>query len=245
MARHRADDIPIGAVVIEAWSDEQGFSTFNDAQFVPHLDGAPHQASDFTYPPDAHWPDPAGMVRRLHEAGIHVVLWTIPLQADEPEFGPEPHADARLMAERGFAVREDDGSPYRNRGWWFPQALMPDFTDPDARQWWLDKRRWLVRDLGIDGFKTDGGEHAWGANLRYADGSRGDEGNNRYPVHYAEAFGDLLRSEGRAPVTFSRAGYTGSQAHGLIWPGDENSTWEAFRHSLNAGITASACGVVY
>lgn len=27
--------------------------------------------------------------------------------------------------------------------------------------------------------------------------------------------------------------------------GDEDSTWEAFRHSLNAGITAAACGIVY
>jgi alpha-glucosidase (family GH31 glycosyl hydrolase) len=122
---------------------------------------------------------------------------------------------------------------------------MPDFTNPEARAWWLDKRRWLVRDLGIDGFKTDGGEHAWGTDLRYADGSRGDEGNNRYPVEYAAAFGELLSSEGRAPVTFSRAGYTGSQAHGVVWAGDENSTWDAFRHSLNAGITAAACGIVY
>jgi len=122
---------------------------------------------------------------------------------------------------------------------------MPDFTNPEARSWWLDKRRWLVRDLGVDGFKTDGGEHAWGRDLRYADGSRGDSGNNRYPVEYAAAYGELLSSEGKAPVTFSRAGFTGSQAHGLYWAGDEDSTWEAFRHSLNAGISAAACGIVY
>ena len=60
--------------------------------------------------------------------------------------------------------------------------------------------------LDVDGFKTDGGEHAWGHDLRYADGRRGDEGNNLFPVHYARTFGDLLRSEGKAPVTFSRAG---------------------------------------
>jgi alpha-glucosidase (family GH31 glycosyl hydrolase) len=245
VARHRDEGIPIGAVVIEAWSDEQGFTTFNDTHYTPHLDGTPHQASDFTYPSEGHWPDPAGMVRTLHEAGVRVLLWTIPLQGDEPDFGPEPLADARIMAERGYAVQEDDGRPYRNRGWWFPGALMPDFTNPEARAWWLDKRRWLVRDLGVDGFKTDGGEHAWGTDLRYADGSRGEEGNNRYPVEYAAAFGELLRSEGRAPVTFSRAGYTGSQAHGVVWAGDENSTWDAFRHSLNAGITAAACGIVY
>jgi alpha-glucosidase (family GH31 glycosyl hydrolase) len=46
-------------------------------------------------------------------------------------------------------------------------------------------------------------------------------------------------------VTFSRAGFAGSQPHGAFWAGDEDSTWEAFRSSVRAGITASACGIVY
>jgi alpha-glucosidase (family GH31 glycosyl hydrolase) len=102
-----------------------------------------------------------------------------------------------------------------------------------------------VAEHGVDGFKTDGGEHAWGHDLVYADGRRGDEANNLNPVHYARAFGDLLRSCGKAPVTFSRAGFTGSQPHGVFWAGDEDSTWAAFEHSVVAGITASACGIVY
>jgi alpha-glucosidase (family GH31 glycosyl hydrolase) len=114
-----------------------------------------------------------------------------------------------------------------------------------TRDWWTSRRRYLVEDLDVDGFKTDGGEHAWGHDLRYADGRRGDEGNNLYPVHYARAFGDLLRSAGKAPVTFSRAGFTGSQAHGIYWAGDEDSTWEAFRSSVMAGLTAASCGIVY
>jgi alpha-glucosidase (family GH31 glycosyl hydrolase) len=149
------------------------------------------------------------------------------------------------MVRNGFVIEEADGRPYRNRGWWFPRALMPDLTDPAARQWWTEKRRYLVRDLGVDGFKTDGGEHAWGNDLRYRDGRRGDQVNNTYPVWYAKAFGDLLRSEGKPPATFSRAGFTGTQANGIVWAGDENSTWEAFRWSLTAGLTAAACGIVY
>jgi alpha-glucosidase (family GH31 glycosyl hydrolase) len=122
---------------------------------------------------------------------------------------------------------------------------MPDLTDERAARWWTEKRRYLVDEVGIDGFKTDGGEHAWGRELLYLDGSRGDEGNNRFPVAYAKAYGDLLERSGKAPVTFSRAGFTGSQAHGAFWAGDENSTWEAFRWSVNAGLTAAASGIVY
>jgi alpha-glucosidase (family GH31 glycosyl hydrolase) len=122
---------------------------------------------------------------------------------------------------------------------------MPDLTDERAAAWWTEKRRYLVEEVGIDGFKTDGGEHAWGRDLRYLDGKHGDEGNNLFPVFYAKAFGDLLQSAGKAPVTFSRAGYSGSQAHGAFWAGDENSTWEAFRWSMLAGLSAASSGIVY
>ena len=251
MDRHRDLGIPVGVVVIEAWSDEQGITIFRDARYRVTPDGAAHRAADVTYPPDGAWPDPKAMVDELHDRGIKVILWQIPLQKTEVDLGPEVPADSqvlvdgRAMVAGGHAVLEADGSPYHNRGWWFPQSLMVDLSTKRGRDWWTAKRRYLVEDLGVDGFKTDGGEHAWGHDLRYADGRRGDEGNNLYPVHYARAFGDLLRSAGKAPVTFSRAGFTGSQAHGVFWAGDEDSTWEAFGHSVTAGITASACGIVY
>ncbi|MEV4137007.1 TIM-barrel domain-containing protein [Dactylosporangium sp. NPDC049742] len=245
MALHRTHDIPVGVVVVEAWSDESTFVAFRDAQYQVHDDGRPHRLADFTFPPDGAWPDPKSMVDDLHADGVKVVLWQIPLQKMRPHPTGQSAADAATMVARGYGVREGDGRPYRNRGWWFPTALMPDLTNPEARDWWLAKRRYLVEDVGVDGFKTDGGEHAWGHDLRYADGSVGATGNNRFPVHYAAAYGSVLRSCGKAPVTFSRAGFTGSQAHGLFWAGDEDSTWEAMRSSLRAGLTAAACGIVY
>lgn len=245
MDRHRDLQIPLGAVVIEAWSDEEGITIFRDATYQVNEDGTAHMATDFHYPQDGAWPDPQGMIAELHRRGVKVILWQIPLQKMRPHPKGQARADADAMIAEGLVVRESDGRPYRNRGWWFPQALMPDLSVQRGRDWWTEKRRYLVKDLDVDGFKTDGGEHAWGADLRYGDGRRGDDGNNLFPVHYARAFGDLLRSEGKAPVTFSRAGFTGSQAHGIYWAGDEDSTWQAFRNSVTAGITASACGILY
>ncbi|MGA4506465.1 TIM-barrel domain-containing protein [Propionibacteriaceae bacterium G1746] len=244
MDRHRDESIPVGVVVIEAWSDEEGFTIFRDARYAPNH-GEPHHAADFTYPADGAWPDPAGMIRELHRRGTKVILWQIPLQKTEDDLGPQAVAQREALVASGHVVREADGRPYRNRGWWFPGALMPDLSTPAGREWWTAQRRYLVEELDIDGFKTDGGEHAWGHDLRYADGRRGDEGNNLYPVHYARAYGDLLRSAGKAPVTFSRAGFTGSQSHGVFWAGDEDSTWQGFRSSITAGITAGASGILY
>jgi len=246
---HREHDIPIGSVVIEAWSDESTFTAWRDAQYVPRADGGPLGFADFAFPEDGAWPDPKGMVDELHRREIRLLLWQIPLIKMRPHPRGQAKADAEAAIREGYLVQEPapDGSfrPYRNRGWWFPLALMPDLGDEQAASWWVEKRRYLVEEMGVDGFKTDGGEHAWGRELRYLDGSRGDEGNNLFPVHYARAYGDLLESAGKAPVTFSRAGFTGSQAHGAFWAGDENSTWEAFRWSLFAGLSAAASGVVY
>jgi alpha-glucosidase (family GH31 glycosyl hydrolase) len=244
MDTHRELEIPVGTVVIEAWSDEEGITIWRDAQYAVTSDGTAHKAADFSYPSDGAWPDPGAMIDELHRRGIKVVLWQIPLQKSEFDTG-QVAADAAAMVRAGHAVLEADGTPYHNRGWWFPKALMPDLSVQRTRDWWTEKRRYLVEDFDVDGFKTDGGEHAWGHDLRYADGRRGDEGNNLFPVHYARAFGDLLRSAGKAPVTFSRAGFTGSQAHGIFWAGDEDSTWEAFRSSIIAGLTAASCGIVY
>ena len=74
---------------------------------------------------------------------------------------------------------------------------MPDLTDERAARWWTEKRRYLVEEVGVDGFKTDGGEHAWGRDLVYLDGTRGDEGNNRFPVAYAAGV--------RRPAALARA----------------------------------------
>ncbi|MDR0849632.1 MAG: glycoside hydrolase family 31 [Propionibacteriaceae bacterium] len=249
VALHRQHGIPVGNVVIEAWSDEQTFTIFRDAAYTFHEDASPHHLSDFTFPAEGAWPDPKAMVDRLHDQNVRVHLWQIPLIKTRPHPQGQAKADAQSAIRENVLIREKapDGRlrPYRNRGWWFPLGLMPDLTDERAADWWTSQRRYLVEEVGIDGFKTDGGEHAWGSDLVYLDSTKGDAKNNAYPCAYAAAYGKLLESCGKAPVTFSRSGYTGSQAHGAFWAGDENSTWDAFRWSMLAGLNAAACGIVY
>lgn len=247
MARSLEEGVRVGVIVIEAWSDEATFTIFRDAQYTPRPDAGPMSLDDFTFPADGAWPDPAGMIAWLHEHGIRVLLWQIPLlpvEVPDDRPGAEQLAhDRRVLANKGYGVREADGAPYTNRGWWFPGALMPDFTSPEATEWWLAKRRYLVDELGIDGFKTDGGEHAWSDELRWADGTRGDVTNNLFPNLYAQAYHRLLDDCGREGVTFSRAGFTGAGTTPCHWAGDEDSTWEAYRASILAGLSAGVSGV--
>lgn len=237
-----AAGIEPGVVVIEAWSDESTFTVFRDAEYMPTDGEVGLRASDISYPADGAWPDPGKMIQDLHDKEIKLILWQIPIIKEEGEPSSQAEVNWNFAIKNNYLIKDEYSDPYRVRGFWFRGGLVPDLTDVQVRKWWAAQRRYLVTELGIDGFKTDGGEHAWGQGLKYLDGSVGLEKNNAFPVHYAQTFHELLAENGKDAVTFSRAGFTGSQKYPTFWAGDENSTWSAFRASINAGITASASG---
>ncbi|MFZ5815041.1 MAG: TIM-barrel domain-containing protein [Bacillota bacterium] len=243
----RSLDIPATVLVVEQWSDEATFCLFNDAQYQPRPDGEPFAYADFTFPAWGRWPDPKGMVERLHQQGLKFILWTIPVwKAMNGIRHEQRDLDEAFLIERGYVVKNPDGSPYRIPEGWFKGSLLIDFTHEDAVRWWLEKRRYLLDEVGLDGFKTDGGEHVWERELMFADGSRGDVGRNRYVNQYVGATYRFVQERtGGQGVTFSRAGYTGAQAFPLHWAGDEASTWEALRASIIAGLNAGIAGISF
>ncbi len=245
VARTLKYGIPATALVIEAWSDETTFYIWNGAQYTPHPGDWHPRLADFNFPADGPWPDPKGMIDRLHEAGIRLLLWQIPaLKAiDEPH--AQHDADIKHALENGFVIRNDDGTPYRNPAFWFNRALIPDFTNAAATNWWLAKRAYLLDELGVDGFKTDGGEHLQGRDIQAADGRCGHELVNAYPNLYVSAYYRFARARRGEALTFSRAGHTGAGAFPAHWAGDENSTWEAFRRSITAGLSAAMSGIIF
>lgn len=239
-------EVPAAVLVIEAWSDEATFYIWNDARYEPRPGGEAFSYDDFTFPADGLWPDPRGMVEDLHAQGLRLILWQIPVlkHLDEPH--AQQDNDEAHMVANDYCVREADGGPYRVRPFWFHDGLVWDVTNPDGVAWWLQKRAYLLDELGVDGFKTDGGEHIWGRDLRFSDGRRSDELWNLYPNLYVGAYHRFAQEkrDGDA-VTFSRAGFTGAQAFPCHWAGDEASTWEAFRASIVAGLNAGISGIPF
>jgi alpha-glucosidase (family GH31 glycosyl hydrolase) len=231
-------------IVIEAWSDETTFYIWNDAEYQPVSGNRALRYADFTFPITGKWTDPKAMVEWLHDLGIKILLWQIPVFKKIEEPHAQHDADRAYYEASGFGVHEADGTIHRVRPFWFRGGYLWDVTNPEERQWWLQKRAYLLEDIGIDGFKTDGGEHLWGESVRFADGRTGSEVWNEYPQLYTEAYYQFA-NERRESITFSRAGFTGSQRAPLHWAGDENSTWEAFRHSILAGLSASLSGIPF
>lgn len=231
-------------LVIEAWSDETTFYIWNDAQYTPRPGHEAPRYGDFTFPADGKWTDPKGMVDWLHANDIKILLWQIPVMKILEQPHPQHEADRAYFEQEGLGVKEADGSLHKVRPFWFRGGYLWDVTNPAARDWWLNKRAYLLDEIGIDGFKTDGGEHLWGTDVQFGDGRSGAEVWNEYPRLYSEAYYQFANSK-REAITFSRAGYIGSQRSPLHWAGDENSTWEAFQHSIYAGLSASISGIPF
>jgi len=240
-----AHNIPASVLVIEAWSDETTFYIWNDAQYTPKSGAETFNLSDFTFPADGKWPDPKGLIDWLHAHEIRIILWQVPAFKKLAAPHPQQEADEAYILRENLIVREADGSPYRIRPFWFQGGFVWDVTNPRARDWWLNKRAYLLDDLEIDGFKTDGGEHLWGYDLQFADGRTGAELWNEYPLLYTGAYHDFATAHRAEALTFSRAGFTGAQRYPAHWAGDENSTWDAFRHSILAGLSAGISGISF
>ena len=236
--------IPTGVIVIEAWSDDQTFYTFNDSEFETVAGETALRYEDFTF--TGRWPDPKGMVQQLHENGIRCILWQIPVLKYDVKTTAQSVRDQIYAAEQGYVLQTEDGGTYRLPvGTWFGNSLLLDFTDREATDWFLEKRRYLIEDIGIDGFKTDGGEFVWGRGVTASDGRRGDELRNAYPDLYAQAYYDFGTALAGDFVTFSRAGGSGMQKHPLCWVGDQNSDFKAFQAAIRATLSASHSGIPF
>jgi myogenesis-regulating glycosidase len=103
---------------------------------------------ELSFSPD--FPDPAGMVKELHELGFKVVLWVTPFVNREA-------ATFEELAAGGLLVPSKAGGGAMLK-WWGGEAGLVDLTNPEGRAWYRDQLLRLKRDFGVDGFKIDGGD---------------------------------------------------------------------------------------
>jgi len=232
---------PATSLVIEAWSDEATFYLWNGAEYELKSGGETFSASDLRF--REPWPNPQAMIDRMHRMGIRLILWQIPAlkQLEEGEFCPQHDRDDVFALEQGFVVENADGTPYRIPRQWFIDAHVPDFTVPELCSWWMEKRRYLL-EMGVDGFKTDGGEFMHDMTTRFHNGQSGVTMRNRYVADYEAAY---TRAIGKDRTLFSRAGYLGAQTTPIHWAGDQVSSFEEMRSVLGAGLSLGLSGVPF
>ncbi len=166
-------------------------------------------------------PEFEGMIDWLASRGIATLLWLGPWVMD----GQRDEA-----ISKGFDVPLT--LPY------LVNAALIDFTNADARAWWIDEIEPLF-ETGISGFKLDRGEEKPpdGQLFRgsYADGTSYREGHNAYPLWFAQAAHEAADSAGVEEfVSFYRAGWAGSSQYTVAWGGDTDPSLLGLRSAVIA-----------
>ena len=96
------------------------------------------------------FPDPRGMVDKLHEMGFSVMLWVCPfISPDSVEF--------RYLEQRGCLLKGSNGKANIRR-WWNGNSAVLDLTNPEAVAWMRAQLDRLMEAYHIDGFKFDAGD---------------------------------------------------------------------------------------
>ncbi|MEA2142987.1 MAG: alpha-D-xyloside xylohydrolase [Solirubrobacteraceae bacterium] len=225
--------IPLDALVLDSpW--ETQYNTW-----IPN----PHQFTDFT-----------GMVRGFRAAGVRTVAWVTPwvnVDSSEGQTPPDPQSRALHRAPAsnyaeglagGHYVRDRDGGAFVAR-WWMGTGSPIDFTSPAAETWWRTQAKQALA-LGIEGIKADDGEgYYFPDDVRFADGSTGADAAWRVGGLYRRSMQRALDEvhPGRG-VLFGRSGWTGQQATGMLWGGDQGSDFWSLRVLVAASISAAASG---
>ena len=170
------------------------------------------------------YPNTKQWIEELHRRGYHVVCWETPSLWDSAS----TYLDAKT---NGFLVLKSDGSELRID--WLENAVKIDFRKQAARAWWQRLHEPLI-DMGVDGFKTDGGERMpdeWFHNL--------------HPYYYQRAVLDAFRAGGKAGMTFARSGTAPCAGNATFWGGDQSSSWNDFPRVVRAGLSAALSGFPY
>jgi len=232
------------------------FSTDYDEQTVlSFVDGMRDRGIDLSvfhfdcfWMKDSHWcnflwdsdmfPDPEGLIAKLHDRGLHVCVWINPYIAQQSEIFDE-------AAKNGYLIRKTDGSVWQTDLWQAGMGIV-DFTNKDAAKWYQGKLKVLL-DMGVDCFKTDFGERIPVDDVVFADGSDPLRMHNYYTYLYNSTVFELLEKEkgkGEA-VLFARSATAGCQKFPVHWGGDCHSDYPSMEQTIRGGLSLMLSGFSY
>lgn len=231
--RTRALGLPASVILIDSpWATAYNSYKWNEQQFR----------------------DPPAMIRHLHESGYKLVVWHTPWINSRSSTPGEPGMARKIeahspnydeAASHGYFVKRPDGTPWVGQ-WWKGEGSLIDFTNPAAKLWWQDQLRGAMA-TGVDGFKDDDGEGSFQGDVRFADGTPRELMRGRYAVLYNSAVEELMAKDLKGNgVLFSRSVTEGANGLGMLWGGDNRSSFSpenGLPTVVTAGLGAGMSGL--
>jgi alpha-glucosidase len=184
---------------------------------------------NFDFKPEK-FPDPKGMVEKLHEIGFKVMLWVCPfVSPDSPEY--------RDLAAKGYLIRKKRSNSPAVISWWNGQSACYDLTNPQAFAYFVSALKKVQADYGVDGFKFDAGDNSF-YHPKFIDSYEKDA----LPTDHTFAWA-------KVGVEFSfneyRAGWKGGGLPLVQRLGDKDYSWKALQLLIPEMIAAGLLGHAY
>lgn len=184
---------------------------------------------------DKVFPDPEGMLSRIHEKGIKVCVWINPYIAQSSAI----FAEGR---DKGYFIKKANGDAWQ---WdmWQPGMAFVDFTNPEAVLWYQGHLKKLLK-MGVDCFKTDFGEEIPVEGAYYHNGADARHMHNYYTYLYNQAVYNAIKEERgeKEAILFARSATVGGQKFPVHWGGDCISDYESMEESLRGGLSLMMSG---
>ena len=231
-------------LVIEPWSDLTTYVIVNGCKVDLVGNGDYAKLKDLDFKNNKIWPDFPKLVSDIHDEGMKLLLWVVPIYAQDECMETKLNVNSALkeneyVKKEKYVVLKKDGSEYIIPKVWCIGSMIPDFTNKEANDYWFNRLKYL-KDIGVDGFKTDGGEFVHELDTVFCNGKTGLEGINEYPEMYEKAFSDFVGEKG---IIYSRSGGVKTPLNTILWAGDQESTWDEFKKMVVAGISSGMSGI--
>ncbi len=190
---------------------------------------------------ETRFPDPADMIRRLHEMDVHFMISIWPTMDGKSDNYKEFQQKGLLLAAGGIY---NAFLPEGRRLYW-EQVNSGLFTH-GVDAWWCDSSEPITPEWGRE-VKPEASEmyHAF---VSDAANCMPPEKSAAYCLYHAQGIYEGQRSctEEKRVVNLTRSGWLGSQKYGtILWSGDISASWETLRRQIVAGLQFCICGLPY
>lgn len=219
----RKDSIPLDAIIFDLyWFGKEIQGTLGNLEF--HKDS---------------FPTPEKMISDFKSQQVKTVLITEPFILTTSKKWNEA-VDKKLLGTDSL------GKPF-TYDFYFGNTGLLDIYQPHVRTWFWDVYKELA-NKGVKGFWGDLGEPEVHPSKLLHGKYTADQVHNIYGHDWARLISEGFKKDFplERPFVLMRAGYSGTQKHGIIpWSGDVNRTWGGLKPQIEISLQMGMQGIAY